>query len=218
MKVLNNKIIVEFDKNHNEVVGKGLNGLDIIRGHAWATVSDDEEMAKKYTVNTNYREVHPQICTVLHPSSNHDYKVGDKLFVHYMAAETCEYVGYLGITGYIIETDFIFFQILEDGIFKMVDGLYLGEQQYTAEEIRPSGIFIGGGVKEGLKVRITHIPEKFPKWYKEHPINIGDLVLTIDDKQYELDYWGKKYIKLVDSEIVGTFDISAPVGLRLLGA
>lgn len=195
MKMHNNKILVKFDENHNKTVSKGLNGLDIVRPDRWYNNDGTEDSNKeKYNENTNFLETHSQICTVIAPSTKHHYKIGDVLFVHYMAKETCEAIDLNGVTGDVIDTYFILFQIV-DGEFKMVDGMYLGEQQYTEEEVRPSGIILSEK-KEGLRVKITHVPDN-------SVLNVGDIVTTIDDKQYELNYWGKKYIKLVEHEIVG---------------
>lgn len=199
---MNNWIAVQFDEKHNYTLGKGLKNLDIIRADKWIHREDDGEQGSKYNENVNYLETHPQICTVIYENQSHPYKRGDKLFVHYMAYETAEAAfGEDCENATIIDCDFIFFKILDGGSFEMKEGIYLGEQQYTEEEVRPSGIIIGGNKKEALKIRITHIPESPPKWHKEHPIKVNDLILSIDDKNYELNFWGKRYVKLRYDEI-----------------
>jgi len=192
MKLLNGKIGVKFDESHNKTLTKGLNDLDIVRADLWINREDDGEQSSKYNENLNYLETKPQIASVTITSASCDYKVGDKIFLHYMAYETAELTEY----GWIVDTDFILFQIMPDNTFKMVDGAYLGEQLLTDEVITETGIYLSGGKKEGLKVKITHVPDN-------NLISIGETVVTVDDKQYELNYWGKKYIKLVENEIVG---------------
>ena len=196
MKILHGNIAGKFDEKHNRSFMIG--DLEIVRADLWVAKHGDEETHTTFNENVNYLETKPQIFTVTHPSANHNYKEGDKLFVHYMAYETAERMDY----GTVISTDFIFFKINEDESIELVDGLYLAESLYTPEDIRPSGIIIGGGKKEALKVRITHVPHNKPKHYEEHPVKIGDIVLTIDDKNYEFNYLGgKKYVKLLFSEI-----------------
>ena len=189
MKFLHGKIGVEFDLSHNKKVAAGLNGLDIIRADRF--YNNDNENQNKYNENVNYLETLPQICHVMHPSSQHSYDTGDKLFVHYMACDCAEETEF----GTVIDTDFIFFRIIGEE-FQPIDSLYIGEQVYTNEEVTSSGIFLGGPKRDGLKIKITHTPQNAQ--YK-----VGDIVLSIDDKNYEFDYWGKKYIKLMIDEIAG---------------
>jgi len=192
MKLIGNVLGVEFDKAHNKVLSVGLNGLDIIRADLWIAREDDGFQGSQFSENTNYLETLPQICTVKHPSVNHPYKEGDKLFVHYMAKECAERVD----DYEVIDADFILFQIMPDETFDMVDRTYLGEQVYTEEEITPSGIIVSDRKKDGMKVVITHVPRRAA-------VKIGQTVITIDDKNYEINYKGKRYIKLVEHEIVG---------------
>jgi co-chaperonin GroES (HSP10) len=102
--------------------------------------------------------------------------------------------------GHLIDTDFILFQILPDGTFKLPDNLYLGEAVYSEEEITPSGIIMLEGKKDNLKVKLTHLAQN------NTDLKVGDIVLSVDKNNYEFDYWGKKYIKIMSDEIVGVIN------------
>lgn len=194
MKLLNGLIGGTFDKSHNKKVGVGLDGIEIIRADKWLNMDamQKDGVTSRFNENVNYLETNPQIFVVTHPSSLHKYKVGDRLFLNYMAYEWAENTEY----GEIIDADFIMFKINDDDSFELIDGLYLGEEIFSAEIVTHGGIFISGGKKDNLRVKLTHIPlnSKF---------EIGDIVVSIDKNNYPLNYWGKTYIKLMEQEIVG---------------
>ncbi len=192
MRLVNQSIIVEFLTDHNRVVAKGLNGLDIVRPERWLNKEADEEEGTRFEENVNHLETAPQICKILHTNDKLPYNAGDTVFVHYMAWENAEYTEY----GAVIDIDFVFFKINEDGTFEMRKDLYLGHAIYSDEEVTPSGIIMLAGKKDNLRVTITHVPEKAAV------CNIGDTVVSIDKNNYEFDYYGTKYVKLTKDEII----------------
>jgi hypothetical protein len=192
MNMLGNNIIVIFDDSHNKVIGKGADNKPLLRADLWLnTEAEESDAPSRFDENENYLETHPQICTVVHPSANHDYKVGDKLFVHYMAWEWREYAE----IGHIIETDYILFQILPDGTFIPAKDTYLGEPIHIKDEVE-AGFVIAGTKKDSLRVKLTHLAPN------NSLFEVGDVVVSIDKNNYEFDYWGKRYIKLTRLEMV----------------
>jgi len=245
MRMLGNNAIVEYISN-NDILAKGINGLDIVRVKEWQS-SDDTERNKQceYAIqdaeaairrfenaynadpkhrhllelnmhtaireaqeamydrdnahtrvddNMNYLETNPQIAAIIHPNVNLPYIPGDWVFLHYMAWEWAEKTedGH-----HLIDTDFILFQILDDGSFKLLDDLYLGEAVINDEEITPSGIILSTAKRDNLKVKLTHLAPN-NQYY-----SVGDTVLSIDKNNYAFNYNGKEYIKLMEHEIVG---------------
>jgi len=82
------KLYVRFDPDHNKVFELGDTGVKLIRPDQW--LHRDEEGKQTFQENTNYLETKPQVCEVLMANDNYPYKVGDKLFCHYMAYETAQ--------------------------------------------------------------------------------------------------------------------------------
>lgn len=198
MKLLNKNIIVNFDQIHNKAIGTGINGEPIVRAELWLnTEAEVADEPSRFDENVNYLETNPQICVVVHPNAYCDYKVGDKLFVHYMAWEWREKVD----DGYVIETDYVFFKILPDNTFEMVKDNYLGTPIYAKDE-EVGGFIIAGEKKDNLQVDITHIPTN-------SVFSIGERVISIDKNNYEFDYWGKRFIKLVKDEIIANYECKA---------
>lgn len=192
MKMLADKILVIYETDHNKVVGTGIAGKPLLRADLWLnTEAEESDAPSRFDENENYLETNPQICVVSHPSANHEYKAGDRLFVHYMAWEWRE----LTEDGYVIDTDYILFQIMPDGTFKTAKDTYLGEAIY-AENEEVAGFVIAGSKKDNLRVRLTHLPEN------NKLFGIGDVVISIDKNNYEINYWGKKYVKLTCLEMV----------------
>lgn len=203
MKLLGNKAIVEYDRGHNKTIGKGLDGIEIVRAEKWLNreAEEDESTTSRFDENTNYLETSPQIAVIKHPNAKLKYIEGDKVFLNYMAWEWAEQTEH----GHLIDTDFILFQIKEDGTFELIDDLYLGKAVYSDEEITPSGIIMLEGKKDNLKVKLTHLPPNNTN------LKVGDMVLSVDKNNYEFDYWGKKYIKLMADEIVGVISERKPI-------
>lgn len=200
MRCVNNFLGVKFDPTHNKVVGKGINGLDIIRPDEW--LHKDDEGKQTFQENTNYLETKPQICTVIVANDNYPYQVGDKLFVHYMAWETAKCGDIVTHEAFIV-ADYVFFTILPNGELKMAKENYIGKQLYTEDIVTKSGIFLQGGRPKSLQIRITNIPQEPPKWYGRHPVVKDDIAISCDGYNYEFKYDGQKYIRLKWSEIAG---------------
>lgn len=196
MRLLTDKIAVRFNTDHNKVVGTGINGLELIRPDHWINneAEENEDSLTRFEENVNYLETHPQICVVLHPNANCEYREGDTLFVHYMALEWAETTEY----GTIIETDFILFQILPDGELKVVNDTYLGKLVYEKEE-ETNGFAVIKEKKDSLKIKITHVAAKHRQ---EFGFGIGDTVISVDKNNYAFNYNGEKLIKLTRDEIV----------------
>jgi hypothetical protein len=198
MKLLNKNIVVRFINEHNSTIGTGINGSPIVRAELWLnTEAEVADEPSRFDENVNYLETNPQICVVVHPNAYCEYRAGDKLFVHYMAWEWREKVD----DGYVIETDYVFFKILPDDTFEMVKDNYLGTPIYTKDE-EVGGFVIAGEKKDNLQVDITHIPT-------ESMFTIGERVISIDKNNYEFDYWGKRFIRLVKDEIVANYEHEA---------
>lgn len=194
-KCIGNKLRVRFDVKHNRLFKVG--GLELIRPDEWLNREDNGE--SKYEENVNYLETKPQICEVLIANDNYPYKVGDVLFAHYMAWETSQCGDIITNEAFIIG-DYIFFQILPDGSWKLADNIYIGKQVYTEEIVSPSGIIIDlGKKKENLQVKLTHLPDN-------SEFEVGDTVLSIDKYNYEFTIYPDKYIKLTRDEIAGKIE------------
>lgn len=203
---MNKNLIIQFDSDHNKVFK--IAGIEIIRPDSWVLTEEGPE-------NYNRKDVNPQIATVMR--SNGEYRKGDRIFLHYMAKET-EEMAQIGDEVYsIVNSDFVFFKILSEGAIQMADNTYLGEQVYS-EAKTASGIYLTptGTKKDVLKVRILHAPKRIvSEWgenvaeefrYRKPDIKINDIVCTCDDYQYAFKYEDKEYIRLLDREIVLTFE------------
>ena len=181
---------VRFDVSHNKTFDIG--GVQLIRPDDWRDTYDEKSQE-----NTNYLETKPQICTVLIANPNYPFKVGDKLFCHYMAMESSQNGDILTNEAFII-ADYVFFTFQPDGTWQLVDGTYLGKQVYTPEQATKSGLIYDlGGKKENLQVQITHVPSD------AEDVKVGDTVLSIDKYNYEFTIYPDKYIRLTKEEIVG---------------
>lgn len=204
---IHNRLAVRFDKDHNRVLGKGLNGINIIRVDKWTNDATKNEETSKQEENVDYKETHPQICVVTTSNEKYPYRIGDKLFVHYMAYETAE-LGDLVTYDAVIRADMVFFTILPDGTWRMAKDIYVGEAVILDEEITPSGIIASLGKKDQLRVKITHVPEPYQN---EHGVTIkpcvevGDIAISIDKYNYEFNLDGKRYVKLTSKEIAGVY-------------
>lgn len=207
-KCINNKIGVRFDSLHNRVLATGLNGLPILRVDKWTNEATKDEATSKLEENIDYKETHSQICVVTVENDKYPYRIGDKLFVHYMAWETAD-GGDIVTHNAVIIVDYVFFTILPDNSLKMAKDTYIGEPIFTDEEITPSGIFLQAGKKEALKVKILHVPEPYVNEYGhliENVASIGDTVISIDQYNYEFNYNGKRYVRLTSKEIIGIYE------------
>ncbi len=196
MNILHNKLIVKFDEKHLKEFDLG--GITIIRPDEW--LHKEEDGKQKFAENTNYLETKPQIATVTHANSKLPYKVGDKLFLHYMAHETASYFNEETKEAFI-NADYVFMTFNEDGTYKMADGIYFGEQLFDDDEKTESGIIINvlGGKPKLCNIKLCHLPA-------HTGFERNEVVLTIDNYQYPLKVDGKDYIMLREREIIGKAD------------
>lgn len=208
------KIGVRFDQLHNKVLGVGLNGIEIVRAEAWKSTQDDKDGNSRFEENVDYKETHPQICVVTKTNPDYPYKVGDKLFVHYMAFETAKN-GDIVTYDAIIDADYVFFTLKDDEIIISED-IYIGEPIYSKEEKTKSGIVLAGGKEDSLKIRILHTTAPFYKYLPQigerakfltQPIvKPGDIVISQDKYNYHFKYNKKKYVMLKGHEIAAVYE------------
>lgn len=227
-KVTNGNIIVKFDYNKSDGAVKQANGLYI--PERYLIEGDDEEAPAAYGVTTNRKLINPQVVDILvgnedyinfvsenYPSPEREWELektlkvaaGRRAFVYYGAFEIANWLD--GELAVIPAKNILFFL---DPI-ECVPSTYLGDEVFTAGPRTDSGIWLTPitETKDGVKIIITHVPEN------AHPlVKVGTTVVTVDSHQYDLDYNGKKYIKLKESEIVGieTIDGIIPIGDRVL--
>lgn len=162
-----------------------------------------------YGVTTDRKSINPQVITIL--SGPHE---GKRAFVYYGAYEIAQWPE---PELAIIPESTIFFFI--DPI-KPVVATYLGEEVFSEGDKTASGIYTTpyAEMKEGILVKITHTPKEGQILYGDKFIVPGDIVVTIDQHQYDLRFENKKYIKLRATEIVAvqTKDGYVPIGDRVL--
>lgn len=198
----NGNIIVKFEYDKTLSVVKQDNGLFIPERYVIEEADEDADTA--WGVTTDRKLINPQTVYIF----SGDY-TGKTAFVHYGAFEVCKW---LDDDYALIPEKMILF--LVDPI-QCMPGTYLGDEVFGELPKTTSGIYLTPELEEkvGVKVKITHLPENHHEL-----ITIGAIVITIDAYQYELNYEGKKYIKLSESEIVGidTQDGCLPIGNNLL--
>ncbi len=180
IKPINGNIVCRFDPLPT------LSGLIIPERYLIQEAEQAGEV-DAYGINTDRRLINPQTITIL----SGDY-AGEKAFVHYGAFEVKQR---LNDTDFIIPDRMVLFLI---NSIRMAPGTYLGEEVFTKGERTASGIYTTpyAEQKEGVKVKLTHVPEG--SIYAP-----GDTVITVDSFQYPLTFEGKKYIKLLEREIIG---------------
>lgn len=198
MNVLHNRIVVKFDENHNRIIKLGK--LELIRAEEWLHKADDGSgISSTYEENTNYIETKPQIATVMQTNSRYpQYKIGDVLFLHYMAHTTATYANERNKEAYI-SSEFVFFKIGEQGAIAMVDDMYLGEQVEEPEEVTASGIILMAGRQRSCHIKLLHLPTG-------SPFRIGNVIATCDNYQYKFTYNGKEYVMVRTREIVAILE------------
>lgn len=195
-KCLNNLLKVQFEDSRIVKLGT----LELIRPEVWGDVDEGGSVkyqpdgTQKLQFNTDLKETRPQICTVVISNDKYPYKVGERLFTHYMAVETCMDYDIATMMGYI-DASRVFFAINADGSLRLADKVFIGDSVVIGEEVSQSGIIYGLGRKDRLRVRILHT-------HANSGIDVGDVVMSIDAYNYEFTYEGKQYIMLRKDEIV----------------
>jgi co-chaperonin GroES (HSP10) len=204
MNPINSNIIVKFDPL--PTVG----GIIAPERYKIQEADTDGE-TDAYGVTTNRKAINPQVITVL--SGLHK---GKKAFVYYGAYEIAKWPEGVDGIAIIPEATILFYV---DPI-QPVLGTYLGDEVFSEGEKTASGIYTTPFAehKEGILIKITHIPKEGGVMYGDQLIEVGDTVVTIDQWQYDLRYLDKKYIKLKSTEIVGVKkdDRYIPIGDRVL--
>lgn len=224
---LNNSIIVLFDHDWDSAWVTQANGLVV--PERFMIESGDEDAGAAFGVTTDRRLINPQTLTVVqgneawlntvketYPEHEkdailkaHPPILPGRYFVHYGAFEVAKWLDkehHGAIPG----------KMLLFGIepIRCMPGTYLGEEVFGELPMTESGIYLTPQLesKEGVLVRITHVPADGPK------VAVGDIVVTIDQNQYELNYEGEKYIKVDEAEIVGVAEGGGfrPMGNRVL--
>jgi len=183
MECINDWILVAFDMNHNKKFG------DFIRPDQW--LFEEVNGVQKWDENRDKKQTNPQIATVISENPKFPVKKGEKIFVHYLAIDTGSELEYEGQLCHFIKKSQVFLKIEQDGSYTMMPNTFLGEQVYTEGVKTDSGIYLvpWAEKKEALQVKITHAPKD--RFFKE-----GDIIISYDDNQYELEVDGKKYIKI----------------------
>jgi len=196
MRALGDLIGVVFDEDHKkyfELAG----GLKLERAEAWRYREDDGETNTKIETNVNLLDVNPQIATVKIENPDLKYKVGDVLFLHYLAYEEYE-------DEYPMDGEKVCFIDQRSVIFKFDgDGYLMPPNTYLAHKIieeaprTASGIYLTSAenVVEELRVRIAHLPE--------NPIyKVGDEVYTMDKYNYPISVNDQEFFVLREDEII----------------
>lgn len=225
---INGNIIVTFDYNKSDAAVKQSSGLFV--PERYLIEGDDEDAPAAYGVTTNRKLINPQIVDVIvgneewlkfvsenYPLPQREWELkktpkidaGRKAFVYYGAFEIAKWVDE---ELAVIPTRTILFFV---NPIECMPSTYLGDEVFTEGPKTASGIWLTpiAETKDGVKIIITHLPEN------PHPlVKVGTTVVTVDSHQYDLEYNGKKYIKLKESEIVGIEEKGkiTPIGDRVL--
>lgn len=210
----NNFVLVKFIKyDKKSSVLKLDSGLFVPERYVIEEADEDAQTA--WGVTTDRRLINPQVIEVIqgnelwinkvkdtYPEFERDKILkentlipdGGQYFVHYGAMEVCRWVD---DDHALIPAKLFFFGL--DPI-KCLPGIYLGEEVFGDLPKTASGIYLTPQMEDkvGIKVKIIHTPEN------AHPlVQVGSTVITVDAFQYDLNYNGKKYIKLEEGEIIG---------------
>jgi len=204
MKVIGNHILVSFEDKTKFKIGS----LELHRPEGvYATDVDGTGMFVS-DGNVNRLEVNPQIATVIADSERFGVKKGDQVFMHYMAWEWAKEETPLDIEGeyaHLTEGDYII-AVIRDGELFPVESTYLGKRVFLEAPKTESGIYLTpyDETKVSSHIKITHIPSETQRGYEE--LEVGQIAISIDDKQYAFQYNEEEYIKLKAEEIVGWVD------------
>lgn len=188
---INDWIGVEFDEKHNRVVKIG--DLEVARPNEW--VYEDHGYDKTmYDINRNIKETTPQIATVIRENKRYALKKGDLVFTHYL-----QYDNAIAVEGVrYIDFKTILFKINGKNNYEMVDDSFLCKRLIKKAFKTASGIFLtpDEDKKEPLKLIVTHVP-------RNTDIKVGDIIISEDDNQYEINLHDEDYIYITKQWIVG---------------
>lgn len=192
MKLLHNHILVTFEYDKKYLP----NGKELFTAERWVIEEGTEDELTKYDTQRDKRLVNPQKVKVI--LGNGHIPTGSRAFVYYGCYEIAQWTEYEGVECAIINAAQVFFLINDDGSVTPKNGIYLGRQVFSEGIKTESGIYLTphDKVKEICRVELTNVPE-------ESTFSIGDIVVTVDARQYVLKYDETEYIKLKETEIVG---------------
>lgn len=152
---------------------------------------DEDDGGKHYGVVTDRKLINPQVCRVVRGGQFE----GERVFVYYGAYEIAQWVSE---TEALIPERTVFF-VIDGEALHPVNDIYLGQTIWEDGEKTASGIYTtpNGGGMAVCRIRITHVPEN------STDISVGDVIITIDNSQYILDYGGVKHVKVSKQHIIG---------------
>lgn len=215
-----NYIKVRFEANDRVVLGD--TGVTLIRPEMWVERDRNDEIrtneqdgSTRFGYNVDRKEVNPQICVVIAGNEKFPYKIGDRLFVHYMAYESLLEEDIETLEA-VIDAKFVFFKIENNEIGELANDIYIGEPIINDEVVTPSGILVEQGKRDNLRVKITHVSKPYYKEIKAFPgsyspiltepcVQVGDIAVAIDKYNYDFKFNGKTLIKLTSGEIAGVY-------------
>lgn len=207
MKCINRNIGVVFDETHLKTYDLG-NGIKLDRAESWAVREDDGETSSKIATNVNHLEVNPQIGWIAITNDKYPFKVGDKVFMHYLAFEMFEdrIVDEQDREVYFVDANYIFFTIKEE--LEMMPKVYLGIPKIEEPPKTASGIYTTSleEVKNEMSITITHVPESVCNDFGitlPMVAEIGDKVVPMDKLNYYIKLDNKEYVVLKEHEIIG---------------
>jgi co-chaperonin GroES (HSP10) len=192
-KPINDWIGIQFDENHNKTVNIG--GIQIVRPETWVYQEFDDKTM--YENNKDLKATNPQIASVVNPNLKYGLKKDDLVFVHYL-----QYNSDLIIDNIkYISFKTIFFKINGKDDFEMADDIYLAKRTIIEAPKTDSGIFLTstGTKTEPLKLTVTHTPRK-------SSLKVGDVIVTEDDNQYDIDIYGESYVKITLDWVAATIN------------
>jgi hypothetical protein len=192
MRCIRDNIFISFDPL--ERFRRSMpDGSTLIIPEFWDHVDDYGQKSGKMDRELNELKTNPQIGYVIHPNDKFKFKPGDKIFMHYLSIDYRCTVG--DQVGAFTNANDIFFT--DNGEIEMCDGVYLGEQLIDEIPRTAGGIWLDFMErKKECHIKLTHVPNG-------SELKPGDVVFSIDGAQYPIFYNNQKYIKLLDSEIVG---------------
>lgn len=196
MESLGNKLFVKFKSIHD----LEYKSLKLYNPNIWEM--DLEEGDLKMDGKVNKLLVNPQIATVMVTSPKFRVSKGERVFLHYMAYEWGEedIVHINGEDCNVVDGNHIIFKIKEDDI-ELVPDTFLGEL-IEEDQKTESGIIISATpIRKAATINITHVPSERVREVEE--IKVGDIVNTVDDHQYVINFNDRKYVVAKSHEIVG---------------
>lgn len=196
---VNDYIAVKWDEKHNRLIKLG--DFEFERPKEWVIEQHDDK--NLYDTNRDLKDTQPQIATVMKTNKKCNLKEGDTIYCHYLEygrsvsididGEMCSFISYKSI----------FFRINGIHDYEMAPYTYLGERVIDEAPRTESGIYLTpqAEVNRTSHIKITHVPENASR--ELGMLKVGDIAVTSDDFQYEINIHDKKMIKLEGQWIIG---------------